>query len=508
MPGLVVARPAFTLAVNPVVPGPVSVATRSSIYQQGLGAASLDPTTLDGTSNHVMRVEVDATGVFLRYGLWGWGGSTPPANDVVVQAVFIASDGTRTPVTFNGGSSSVRINSATRNYVDSDPIAVSVARGTTVKVRTYYACDPIVATGDMTLNSPTITNVAVTSGQVRSKDQPIAGPGIPAGTTIASVVGSTVTMGQNATATASGVALSITPIVPVDWFSDTGNGAPWAQKGNHLADVVEPPVVGGTPPYNNTRYYSPVAIYSRSISPSSTPSFALLGDSNFHGQGDDQAPPATNDLSGLARRALNDRWPYLHVAEGGMGILQITADPTHGAWGLLADGPQYLIIGMVTNDLGVGGSTGASIAAAVNQVAAYAKAHGTSKVIACTCPPNTSSTDNWATVANQTPLPTATETKRVDANTIYRTLANMNPGGSLESVDWVADCASIVEVDASNTLTLNGGRWQVTANGLTPPSMGTAPHYTSAGHAAAATMIADAITHVVAGERGGISKAI
>jgi len=62
-------------------------------------------------------------------------------------------------------------------------------------------------TGDTTESSTTIENVATATGAFL-QGEAIAGPGIPAGTTIASVGAGTLTLSQAATATATGVALT------------------------------------------------------------------------------------------------------------------------------------------------------------------------------------------------------------------------------------------------------------------------------------------------------------
>jgi hypothetical protein len=75
-------------------------------------------------------------------------------------------------------------------------------------------------------------------------------------------------------------------------------------------------------------------------------------------------------------------------------------------------------------------------------------------VIACTVLPRGTSTDGWTTAANQTPG--AYESVRTNLNTWLR--AGPSPGP-----DAILDIAALVEVDASNVLTLNGGRWKVGA---------------------------------------------
>lgn len=63
------------------------------------------------------------------------------------------------------------------------------------------------ATGDTTNGSATVANASASAGTIQAGMR-ISGPGIPAGTTILTVSGGTLTLSANATATATGVALA------------------------------------------------------------------------------------------------------------------------------------------------------------------------------------------------------------------------------------------------------------------------------------------------------------
>src|SRR5262249_9912687 len=77
----------------------------------------------------------------------------------------------------------------------------------------------------------------------------------------------------------------------------------------------------------------------------------------------------------------------------------------------------------------------------------------------CTFTPRTTSTDYWTTAQNQTPL--ATEASRLAINRFLRDCSAA--GFRARTLDPVraraCDVAAAVEVDATNTLAPEGGRW-------------------------------------------------
>lgn len=79
-------------------------------------------------------------------------------------------------------------------------------RKTRARVGTPTDTGRTVGTGDTTNGAATVANAAATVGTWRV-GQRITGPGIPAGTLIKGISGATLTMSNNATATATGAAL-------------------------------------------------------------------------------------------------------------------------------------------------------------------------------------------------------------------------------------------------------------------------------------------------------------
>jgi len=115
-----------------------------------------------------------------------------------------------------------------------------------------------------------------------------------------------------------------------------------------------------------------------------------------------------------------------------------------------------------------------------------ARRAGASKIIASTLLPLTTSTDSWATTANQTV--TANEGLRTAYNDWLRTV----PSG----IDYVFDAADVVEANSAGTLTRNGGRWGATFASAPIGGGGGADgvHPSIAGHAAIATAFASFLT--------------
>jgi hypothetical protein len=209
----------------------------------------------------------------------------------------------------------------------------------------------------------------------------------------------------------------------------------------------------------------------------------IVGDSNSRGQGDDDAFTLDGLPFGIAgfpeRAAVLAGIPSAKCAAGGTG--QATwNDPADTYWDYVAAlGGTMASISEGTNR---GLDTGAQLAAGLEVLLGIAADIGLLP-IACTIPPTADFGDAFA------------DTARIAANNLIR--------AGLASAAWTADVASAVEGDVNGAITLDGGWWRSTA-GANP--YGTDLHYTSLGHAAAGVVLADAITNLIAGNRGGLSQ--
>jgi hypothetical protein len=87
------------------------------------------------------------------------------------------------------------------------PIALSTLQR--VKDILFDPSLTIQVTGNTTINSTSVASTVLQTGKVVRIGQTITGPGIPSGTTVAATTTNTLTLSQAATATASGVALTV-----------------------------------------------------------------------------------------------------------------------------------------------------------------------------------------------------------------------------------------------------------------------------------------------------------
>jgi hypothetical protein len=177
---------------------------------------------------------------------------------------------------------------------------------------------------------------------------------------------------------------------------------------------------------------------------------------------------ATNDRSFIdfANGDASPTWPLVKACKGSL-TAQNEAQGGNGnnnvylsvRRGMLAYCTHVFVM-LGTNDIN-NGRTAGQLETDITTICNYLKRLG-SKVILCTLPPRTTSSDNWATAANQTV--TANEGVRTTYNAWVRNTAltlQSNYGG-LPLVDYVYDVCSTIEVNSSNVLTQNGGCWLTT----------------------------------------------
>lgn len=231
------------------------------------------------------------------------------------------------------------------------------------------------------------------------------------------------------------------------------------ERGLGLADMS----LTGTIGTGTVTGYGPMAIGA--TIPNGAAQVILMGDSIMFGQGD----VTDGSQYGFGSRALNGINPYLKVARAGEQASQFagTGKLIRGSVALSAD---YAICNYGINDLVASASVATLQASLVSVWTALANSGV--RVYQCTITPKTSSTDAWATTANQTPnLP----------NESFRT--NIN--------DWIrttpAPLAGYFETADAVESARNSGLWKApgyTADGL---------HPSSAGHIAMAAAITPAL---------------
>lgn len=175
---------------------------------------------------------------------------------------------------------------------------------------------------------------------------------------------------------------------------------------------------------SETNMWAPIVYGDTS---SRMPHLVGSGDSIMAGQGDSNDTGGYINVSnagGWFERAFNALRPVVNISKASEKASQFVVTANHrrraryirpGAWTIAAYG---------RNDIP---DTTAAIKTALSQHWALIVARG-SKCAATTVTPETTSTDNWATTANQTPTDAGRETRRIEVNTWLRAGAPLVAG--------------------------------------------------------------------------------
>jgi hypothetical protein len=205
--------------------------------------------------------------------------------------------------------------------------------------------------------------------------------------------------------------------------------------------------------------YTPLSVRSTDHSNFSV---AVLGDSWVQGSGD-----GTNSgdiTTGIYGRATSGLYPYLALGYAGAEVRNHSADgKLFQRLGILERGITHAIVEWGINDTIASGSTLASIQGHLTTIAQRIADLGV-KPIAHTIGPRTSSTDNWATVENQTP------------SAGYVAGPNGLTGASSDITaalnDWLltvpAPFHDVVDIGNALMSAPNSNRWGVYSDGTTP----------------------------------------
>lgn len=272
-------------------------------------------------------------------------------------------------------------------------------------------------------------------------------------------------------------------LVPVGFSPQGGTGPGGLNNGEGVS--TQAAVVNGaisTATVGAQTYPGPVAILG--YFPGAVPTAAILGDSIMAGVGDEGF--GRNDGGYLVRAVSGQTGikyifpttppiPFIRLARSGETLASFLTNASGSAFGnptfsavrsTVANLASTILFEYGTNDLGASLATiKTNYVLAANSFLRRGK-----NFVACTLLPKTTSTDAWMTATNQTV--TAVEADRVAFNTWLRdgtfAAATIAPANCS-----VFDGTAAVEVNASNVLTLNGGRWKAEANGGTPAASGT-----------------------------------
>lgn len=240
-------------------------------------------------------------------------------------------------------------------------------------------------------------------------------------------------------------------------------------------------VTGTAPGPNTVAFMTPLAIVGDAAP--GQPYVMHFGDSISMGLGDTASISSSG--RGYLRRAMANGIAFVNVGVSGMAYTN--ANPIFYQF---AQGCTDVVDEMGINDI----RNSATAATVESRIIASAVALGIygSRVWHTTYLPITSSTDTWATATNQTP--SAFEAVRVAVNDWIRGGAPVNNSTSLTPVSvgtggallagqaghplrGYIETANAIEVNSSNVLTQDGGRWQVGSVYLTD-SLGLHPNST------------------------------
>lgn len=293
----------------------------------------------------------------------------------------------------------------------------------------------------------------------------------------------------------------------------TGNAAYTSggtYQGSDLALYGSAPMAGA----GGTQLYGPRLLLGRpAIDTSSHVFAAICGDSIAQGSGD-----TGNGSGGWILRGLGSsgqfnytRMPVTQVAVRGTTSTYFAASTGNLYSNSLrrrrqSFGAPYFFLEYGTNDLYGSARTVAQLQADNLSIAGAASRKG-SKVILTTLTPRTASSDSWATAGNQSVL--AQEPLRLAYNqwvragapidsatgvaVAVRTSNALLAGAAGHPIWKVIDPCQYVEVNASNVITQDGGRWLCNGTANWPTTDGTHPNAPMCELAAAAVPLSSLV---------------
>lgn len=226
---------------------------------------------------------------------------------------------------------------------------------------------------------------------------------------------------------------------------DTGNGEEYHSAVSGLTDqtMVLGPITGGST--ITTRRFGPIAI----VAPTSQASLILIGDSRVYGINDSFT--STSGDKGELERPIGPLYAYTNISQPGNSLLNFIASHTN----TVALANKYyssVVLELGVNDIIANSQSAAQVTTSYNTALSY---FITPNVYLITLPPDSSSTDSWATLVNQTT--NATNNIRVSVNT-----SNLTRSGFAGCIDFnsIAEDSGLVGKwivnGSANTYTSDG----------------------------------------------------
>jgi lysophospholipase L1-like esterase len=164
--------------------------------------------------------------------------------------------------------------------------------------------------------------------------------------------------------------------------------------------IASDAVDGGAVGANAASGYGPVAILGSVNGPQ--PSVAIFGSSSAAGQGDTLTSGSFERDLGYLSRVFSNNTGYVRMVRATQTAAMFLADYRRRVALLAEINPTHVVFQLGTNDIGNGGSF-ESVQSTLLQCWNILAGMGIRVVATTFSPHNTTSTDNWATTANQTP---------------------------------------------------------------------------------------------------------
>lgn len=409
-------------------------------------------------------IQRDCTDIQLLFSN-SYDGEALPQNSIRLKTgIQIFGTSTVYPLLFNGLAETVI---EPGGYKTSDPIGLELAAGTLLTVRSRpkgtnigdvwglgkltYTVNYEGSTADVDLTNANILITAVTKSNPAQLTTGTTKHNLSTGDKIY-ITGASGGAGWSGLNSSAGSPRTVTVIdaynftIPVDSSGFTGSY------------TVNTGYVGGVSDYNNVYCYQPTAILG-TASPYVQPTVIIIGDSIAFGY-------PNNGSNSFIDRAIDSVLPSVSIAVSGEELSGFVSVGGHLRRGFFMGLATLAIIQYGTNDIKNGRSVSATQANFI-EISRVCDIRGISKKWVCTIPPLTTSTDSFATAGNQTPG--AYEANRVSMNNLLR--ANYRAWG----FEYLIDVCSVCEVNSSNVLTQNGGRWLTNGVAFYPTPEGVHP---------------------------------
>lgn len=397
-------------------------------------------------------------------------------NNILVQAAVETPSGTFLAASFNGARSVVI---EPGGMAISDPVGAQIVKGTAFFTRTYVTGAGSQFTDGVSNATTTFTSAtaAFSQADVGRSIRSTSGTDIPDGTIINAVGSATsITLSAAATTTASAITFVVgrdaaptaTGVTGLKWpLNYNGTGAAIGEGVNAGVNAVMNGSITGT----TGNWYGPASIWAIPAVTGQTV-IGLIGDSILNGSTDNSnpatAPASPQPNSGYFKRALNGNYCFVEVSLSGASAADWGTSNKRQRRLALLNECTHFYVAMGTNDLSNNAAT-----AQTQLTNLYAFLNQTFKVPIWvgTVPPLTTSSDSWATTANQTVA--ASESNRTAINDLLR--------GVPANVTGVFEVADQIETAR------NSGIWQSVGTGLPAAITTDGKHPNAAGHNQIAT---------------------